>query len=1115
MYLKKVIVEGFKSIGIRKEIDFLNAINIIMGVNGSGKSNVFECIEWVLGGKSAKQLRASNMEDVIFDGGKSGSASNFAEATLVFDNSDRDVELDMDEISITRRLTRGKGNDYFINNEPAKLKDIKKIFENKGIGKNNYAITGQSKITDFIMMNGEQTRHVIEEAAGISGFRIKKEEILASILNYDRDIERIDAVIYEMERSLKPLKKQIKNAEIYREVKLELDQKKLFAYTKKLEECTVKIGEILDKKNDLLEKRDELVLEKQNIENFLDEYTDKYSNFNKDISILESKKTEIEEELSNKSKDTVMLENHKSNIAEKIESMSSNLSKLEASVNGEGLEANELFKGMTDLDKEIVELNKELDLLLDTINAKQSLIKNTLDEIISLENKKSELETNFKLEQNKIESNSNSIPQLEKDISLSKERLDELKIKKESIESSIEKNNLKLSTLSENYKELVEIDKNMKSLEGILSSSKKGNARKNKILDIKNLIGNVEGFNDVLFNIISYDDKYSVAMESLFGGTLFNFVVDNTEAANRCISILKKNKIPPEKFIVLDKIKSKNKEKISLKNVVNTTDILECDKKYLPLISEYFSNNFIGEDSKISEEAWNECKQKYRVVTLDGTLYAANIIKGGYVQKNLAQAQKEFNELEKKKENLLTVNDEHYSNMFELKGQINATNAQLNADNKLLNEATLSLSKEEYTLSKLSSKINSFKDAEDSFNKNSKDILSEIELLSNSILDKNEQSNSLNSEMTELLGKKEELTLKINSSKTLLEEHEKNYYIFKNNSAERIESIKSDLDILNSQFEDIESRYTSALAEENALSDKLSSITFNISEKRNALESMISDKDIKSSRLNELVEDTGKIDNDCVKLDFEIEKINEKENKYREQLSDIPDEIELVEFSDSISSLLKDISSLEKKIKSLGFINSDAIEEYEELNERYTKLTTNKKDLEDCKSKLLNVLQDIQDNMLSKYTECFEVIKKDFSEIFKRLFAGGAGELIMENPESPLDSGVIIKATPPGKKNKPLSLLSGGEKSLAAVSFIFALLKYSPSPVVIFDEIDAALDEINVSLIADYISENKNVQYIIVSHRKPMMKAADVIYTAMMTNGITNLISTRVNSTTA
>lgn len=1115
MFLKKLIVEGFKSIGIRKEIDFLNAINIIMGVNGSGKSNVFECIEWVLGGKSAKQLRASNMEDVIFDGGQSSGRANFAEATLVFDNTNRDFDIDTDEIYITRKLTRGKGNEYFINYESAKLKDIKKLFENKGIGKNNYAITGQSKITDFIMMNGEETRHVIEEAAGISGFRLKKEEILASIVNYDRDIERIDAVIFEMEQRLKPLRKQIKNAEIYKSAKLELDQKKLFAYSKKLEECTIKINDIYGKKDELLSKKDELFKVKEEIELFLNNYTNVYDLKMEDIANLEKNKGELEEQISEANKNTLMYENHKNNLIEKKENMTSNLEKLEKSTSGEGLEASDLFKSINELDKEISSLNDDIKLLTEIISDEDSLLKSKNKELEEITSQINELETSIKVRESKFETEKESIPNLKEESNALLLSINEIKGEINSITESISNNSKLLELANSNIKELQKVDKELKVLENILNSSKRGNNRKNKILEIRELIKDVPGFNDVTFNLISFDDEYAQAFDSLFGGTLFNFVVDNTASANKCIDILKKNKIPPEKFVVLDKISSRNKSVVEIEKAENTYNLLTYDKKYNLFVEEYFMNSFVSKNDEDAEFAWNKCSQKYRVCTIEGTLYSANIIKGGFIQKNIKQAQKEYDLLNNKKAELLKLNNETFSNIYELKSKISVIESSVNSMQNTYNSLNDRLSKEENKINRVNETISKYTYSVDNYNSDIEELNSKKDSLILQVEEFTKEKESLESSLNNNKTLKEEKTLKINSSKTLLEEHEKNYYIFKNNSKEKIESLKADIVIVEGQLEETIDSYNESLKTQTSLEDSLNTVNEKISNIRQEIEDMIKDKDIKTSALTKSIEDISSIDGDVIKLDFEIEKITEKEDKYRISLSDIPDEIEYVTFEDSITNILKDISALEKKIKSLGFINTDALDEYEELNERYTSLTTNKKDLEDSKNKLLVVVQELQDKMLSKYVECFNVIQKDFSEIFKRLFAGGAGELIMDNPDSPLDSGVTIKATPPGKKNKPLSLLSGGEKSLAAVSFIFALLKYSPSPVVIFDEIDAALDEINVSLIADYISENKNVQYIIVSHRKPMMKAADVIYTAMMTGGITNLISTKLDNKTA
>lgn len=1110
LFLKKLYAHGFKSIGQPVEVDLMNDVNVIMGPNGSGKSNFFECIQWVLGGMSAKQLRASSMEDVIFDGGSTGKPAEFAVGTLVFDNHDRELDIDTDEVSITRKLTRGKGTEYFINHEPAKLKDLTNLFLNKGIGKNNYAITGQNRITEFIMMKPEDIRGVIEEAAGISGFRLKKNQLLTTISNYDRDLERIDAVISEISRSLKPLKKQIKNAEIYETVKKELDEKKLFYFSTKLEELAKTSDTYKSKALDIQQSQNKDIVEKNNIEMFLEHYNNTADEYSTKLADLENIKKNIESSLTGLTKDKIMKENTLNNLIEKKESMLNNIKTLEESSNVEEEEKNNLFNSITNLSTEIDtlknELNKtdnEMSSLKESITSIEDYLDNSKKQsttyLVDIEKKEKDLEIIKERKDN-----------LSNSIAITTNELNQVNNEIDTLKHTINTNKDKISDINNRLNSFKELEKQIKAIENIINTSKKIENKKNKINDIKNLLTNVSGFQDVLFNIISYDEKYINAMDTLYGSVLYNFVVDDVKTAEQCVSILKKNKIPPANFIIVSKFNKQVKSVPDIQNVIRVSDILQYDSKYTTLINNYFANNFIADNSEIAEKAWNDTEQKYRICTLDGTLYAANIIRGGYIQKDSKKIQEEYNNLLLAKQDILTFNGEEHSNIYELKGKITIFNKENENIQKQINKLTY---KAETLNSAKSRKDSDLTTIEDKIHSIHAEILKLEQDKSSSSIElelKHSELTTFKSEVDNLSSLRETLLLDINKKETILVEQEKSYYVYKNNSQEQIESLKGNIDIVAEQIKLAEESLSTSEKVYLLKNEELLSANENWTSYRQELDSKRLEKDNKLNKLNVLISNISNAENELTKINFKLEKITSEIATCEESVVDVPEETEFKIFDEDMETIYNHIISLQKKIKSLGFINTDAVSEFKELNHRYEEMSKNKSDLEESKTKIITILDTIQQDMSVKYMNCYHCLKTDFSNIFTKLFNGGSAELIMDNPDNPLESGVIIKATPPGKKNKAISLLSGGEKSLAAVSFIFALLKYSPSPVVIFDEIDAALDEINVSLIADYIKENSNVQYVIVSHRKPMMKIAKALYGASMNNGITELISQKL-----
>ena len=1109
MFLKRLSIEGFKSIAERTEIDLLNDVNVIMGPNGSGKSNFFECIQWILGGLSAKQLRASTMEDVIFDGGENRSPAKVAQGTLIFDNKDRELDIDTDEVEITRKLTRGKGNEYFINGEPAKLKDLTKLFLNKGIGKNNYAITGQNRITEFIMMKPEEIRGVIEEAAGISGFRLRKNELVTSIANYDRDIEGIDGVINEIERNLKPLKKQMKNVEIYQELKKELDERKLYYHSTNIKEINNTLEIMTEEEIALKNRKEDLLKRKDEIEEEIQLFSQEQENIIKELENKEKDITSLEELVSELNKDKIMKESNSASLEEKISSMKENMRNLEEASSVEEGKKNELFEKINKLDNEIKlsnekinDIDKELMDLEKTIEDKQLNLQNMEKEKnkLTIDNEKGSKDI-----ENLIERNEFTKGILKK----KNEERDNVISEIEVLQSKVEKNNLTTKLITGNISEYSNIDKKLKSLENVINASKKNDFRKKKNNEIKALLKGVPGFHDTLCNVIKYNKKYDNAIETLHGGILFNFIVENVKAAEECVKLLKINKIPPANFIILDKIKTE-KSAPELSAVEKVSSVLTFDKKYEKLINNYFGATYIANDSNIAEEIWNETKQKYRISTIDGVLYSANTIRGGYIEKDSKKIQEEYKSLLKKQKELLTIDEETCESIYELKSKINfltnetkELNKRLSSENGKLKALNSEKSEMEKEIAIIEEKVENLKRITES----NAARIEEIYILSN---DDTEEINIKTSKAKSLSDEKQDLVLKKNSNEILLKENEKNYYVYKNSSQEQIEILQNNIEITEDQWrlvkEELEKLEVSLKENDIKLGDK----KIEYKNEKEKYESQRAKKETNILEINQLVANISNIENELTKNSFELEKLIGKLNEHQTELEEVPNETEEIVYEEDNKVMVNRIDTLTKKIKSLGFINTDAVNDFNELNGRFEEITNNKKDLEESKIKIMEILQEMQDDMLKKYMDCFDTLKKDFSIIFKELFNGGDAELSMENPNNPLESGVIIKATPPGKKNKAISLLSGGEKSLAAVSFIFALLKYSPSPVVIFDEIDAALDEINVALIADYINKNRDVQYVIVSHRKPMMKVARALYGASMTKGVTGLLSQKL-----
>lgn len=976
MYLKKIVAQGFKSFADKTTIELNNGIIGIVGPNGSGKSNVVDAVRWVLGEQSVKSLRGDgNMTDVIFSGSKSRNSSNVASVTLIFDNSDSYLSLPYTEVSIKRRVYKDGTNEYYLNNEKCRLKDVVNILLDSGIAKESFNIISQGKIEEIIASKPNERRVVFEEAAGVLKYKRRKEESLRKLEKTHSNMQRVNDIISELEIQVEPLKEQKEKAIEYGMLKDELSNIEIALVANDITNINYKYQD----KKEIVEKLNNELIELSN-KNRGNDVTIEQNRV--EITKLENKIKEKQNELLNVTAEVEKINGRKQIILERKKYQVDDI-KLHNNIL-------ELKENLLKIDTEINSVNNEIKLFneeLSQCNSKLMEEENILKQIKEQKNNIQILLTN-KLKENNYNQN-------------------------------------KIETLKQN------IENN-----GTLPYS------------VRNILSNpkLKGIHNVIGNLIDTNDKYKKAISVSLGSTSSTIVADNENSIKEAINYLKNNNIGRATFFPLNIIKSRTidsetKLLIDGEKVISTADkLIKYDLKYKNIIENQFGNVIVCNNLDSANEFSKKINHKYKVVTLDGELlHVGGAITGGNDsrQNNIISIKYEYEQAIKNEEKI-----ENEIKDFEV--EINNIDEKI----KISEEKIYLINKE---------KINIESKISDKKNKNS-DLLLRKDSVNLEIKGTNNLlNNSLDKEEEEILN---------------------SYY----NTLNKKSDIENELNILNNKKEDLNDQvqqYEHLLKRENSIYNQ------------------------KSNELKEAEIEVNRMD---VKLDNLLNLLNETYNMTYEKATSLY-KLEL----DSESARSK-VGTLKKKLKDLGEVNLAAPSEYEKVSTRYEFLISQREDLVKAENTLLEIIKEMDSVMKNEFINTFNIINKNFTETFKELFKGGTAELKLTDESDLLETGIEIVASPPGKKLTSISLLSGGEKTFTAISLLFAILKSRPVPFCILDEVEAALDEVNVDSFGQYINGLKNkTQFILITHKKKTMEYVDLLYgITMQESGVSKLVSVKL-----
>jgi len=974
MYLKEIKAYGFKSFADKINIEFGKNLNVVVGPNGTGKSNIVDAVRWVLGEQSIKSLRGVTTTDVIFSGSASRKALNSASVTLIFDNSDRSLPIDFAEVAIKRVAFRGGDNEYYINNNRCRLKDITDLLVDSGAAKESFNIIGQGKIEEILSTKASDRRIIFEEAAGVLKYKKRKEEALRRLDKTSLNISRINDIISELNVNLEPLRVQSLKAKEYIKAKDELKEIEVSLITSDIEKIN-----------------NEYQINKQKIDELSDSITIlSNSTSGYDISLFKEKDLLKTTDDNINSKQVVIL-----SLTKEIENIDADIRLLKERQKYED-QTDKIENNMLSLKENILRIDNQI---------------KTID--------------------NEIEINNKKINDYNANISSLEDKYSSLRSKKNTLNNEL---NINTKTkLDLNYK--IELLENNINNNSSMPNSVKSILNNPKFTKVHNTIG----------NLIEADNAYSLAISTSLGGASNYIVVDTSTDVKDMVNYLKDNNIGRATFFPLDVIKPRNIDFNTL-SILNDFDgfvniaskLVSYDKTYENIISNQLGNVIVATDIDNANIISKKIDNKYKIVTLDGQVVnVGGSITGG---KNI-------------KEN----------NVISLKYE---------------------LDKNKHELNNILSKINDF-------DKN-------IKLIDNDI-------SKLETEIYNIKVKRNELT-ELNNTKI---NFKNNYLKEKNNIDKELSDLnsitnkKSEIEVLLDKYYSKKELLDIKVKELDILKLDKSKLELSIKEietEMNSSNNLISKKEKELNNLNILV---NRMD---VKLD---NLLNDLTNDYNLTFESAKEKYKL-EIEEDVAR--SKVNSLKNKIKELGLVNLGSIEEYDRVSERYEFLTNQKNDLLNAKETLKEIITEMDEIMESKFLETFNLIQKEFKQVFRDLFKGGQAELILTEPNNILETGIEIKAEPPGKKLQSISLLSGGEKTFTAISLLFAILNVRSVPFCIFDEVEAALDDANVESFGNYLNTYKDkTQFIIITHKKKTMEFADILYgITMQESGVSKLVSVRL-----
>ena len=1180
MYLKRLELQGFKSFADKTILELMPGITTVIGPNGSGKSNISDAIRWVLGEQSMKSLRGTKSLDIIFAGTQNRKSLGFAEASLVFDNSDGALPIEYTEVTVTRKIYRSGETGYYINKVPCRLKDVLELFMDTGIGKDGYSIIGQGKIDEILSNKSEDRRHIFEEAAGIVKYRTRKQESEKKLEHTKLNLLRINDILTEIEGNLEPLQMQADKAKKYLNLREELKNIEigLFVYNiekykQDLEKVVQDIEIMQSQCNDEEGRLERVKILKEELKSSIDEITETIENMS-NIGFESQKQIEQLNSDINVAKTRIANNNENNDrYLKEIEEQNAKIKELKDEIEQKEAKKDNLKQNKEKFEKELNEKQAELDKLTEKLSSKELEIEGYKHTVEENTDKKYELQSEINAQNINYQNFEKRQAQIKQEMQSTISELDGTRLNKEDIAKQFNeienKKNKAQNSLNEVAKQREEANQKIKSFESninILSSEMRIKESRLKFLietekekegyikSVKSLLKDCEnikelgkGMNGVLANIIEVPDDLQTAIEMCLGASLQNIVTETETDAKRLVEYLRKNNLGRASFLPISSVRGKKLDKIkgNESGVIGiASDLIKYNKKYEQIILNLLGRTVIVDNMDTAIKVAKQNGYTFRIVTTEGDLInPSGAITGGSVAKktvNILGRGKEIEKLEKEIKNLkqkiekLENDKQNYEEsiegILELSANLEKELQEIDITYATEKQKVISINE---NIEKLEKRLNRLKEEQANLEKQKEEAVStkgDLQVEINKIVEQNEELSKIITEFAELNKDDQKYIDDLNFDITNLkisvssfDESEASIQEIQERINQELENAHTSIENKNTQIEQIKKDNEELEKSIQETLQKIEEVKESVNSSSSKIEELKKERAQKSEKLSKqedeitakfkVIED---LKGQLVKLDVKKTKIEEDINgiinKMWEEYELTPNNAEQYQKPENVALTQRRVNNLRTEIRELGSVNVDSIEEYKNLKDRYDFMSEQRLDLENTMSKLRKVISDMTQIMKEQFKEKFKVINKNFGEVFAELFGGGKAELTLEDEENILECGIDITVQPPGKKLQNMMLLSGGEKAFTAIALLFAILKINPAPFCVLDEIEAALDDVNVFRYADYLKKfTDHTQFLVITHRKGTMEVADTVYgVTMEESGISKLLSMKL-----
>jgi len=1176
MYLKSIEMHGFKSFAQTTKLEFHNGITGVVGPNGSGKSNVADAVRWVLGEQSAKQLRGSSMQDVIFAGTEGRKPLSFAYVALTLDNSDHVLPIEYQEVTVARRVYRSGETEYLLNGAPCRLRDVNELFYDTGVGKEGYSIIGQGQVEKVLSGKPEDRRELFDEAAGIVKFKKRKAAAVKKLENEQDNLVRINDILGELEKQVGPLEKQAEKARIYLDKREQIKKLDVNCFLLDLQRIDTELTEVDEKAKVAQDDFDNANKEHEKIKS-------DYENIQTAIEALEAK---LEEIRNNQAKTSVektdkegqirllteqihtaeMSDEHFKARMEAIEKSKEEYLKEQAEYDAQKHsiddQIEEVQKRLAEANENYEKIQAEIKRCTDGIEQQSSEIINILNERVNMKSKLQHFDT--MLEQVQIRR-----AELHSRLLSRKTQEEALENNLKAAEKELEDSQTRLKALGEKAVEFMKEEKiwndktveNNKHLEALNEDYL---TKKTRLESLRNIAERYDGYNEsirrvmserkhgvcgVVSDLIKVDKKYETAIETALGGNIQNIVTEDEKTAKDMISFLKENRLGRATFLPIDsvsgRVKTPGEDVLNEKGVVSlANELVECDEKYEDVVRYLLGRVVVAENVNIATAIARKNKFSLHIVTLEGEYLSpgGSITGGAFKNKgNLLGRNREIEDLVKEikkiEESIEKANERtaEINKAKELLASDKEKNQEeLNAEKLVENTALLNVQRAKEQMNDSSKAFDGLNDETAEIEKQLLDIDTQKKSANKELADSETKENQLKAESEKLAEILDQQTYLEGTAQRRVSEIQMEEATIRQRvefSSENLDRVNREIERLDNEVKELESSRNNAADEKAKKLQEIEDIKASIiagDESYAKLEQELKDTNTEKekaqeqhknffSRQAEITDKISLLDKELFRLNSQREKLEENkayQNSYMwteyEITAHIAEEMKDPELTD-LPEMKKQIRELKDDVKRLGDVNVNAIEDFREVNTRYTFLAAQHDDLVKSEADLQGIIEELDEGMRKQFEEAFGKIQTEFNDVFRQLFGGGKGslELVEDEDKDILECGVRIIAQPPGKKLQNMMMLSGGEKSLTAIALLFAIQNLKPSPFCLLDEIEAALDDSNVDRFAKYLGKlTKNTQFIVITHRRGTMNAADRLYgITMQEKGVSALVS--------